>query len=109
MSNKELIERVIHINDRKAAVEWISDAMSALEAADKRIAELEAERDERPSAADYGELNERFNAVEHKLSVAREALKSAYNTATDHDDREPFDWAVYCEMLYQTLAQIGEK
>lgn len=47
--------------------------------------------------------------AERKLAVAREALKSAYNTATDHDDREPFDWAVYCEMLYQTLAQIGEK
>jgi hypothetical protein len=87
----------------------------AITAADKRIAELEdklvshAPEAHSVTNADHFKLAERYREAERKLAVAREALKSAYDTATDHDDREPFDWAVYCEMLYQTLAQIGEK
>lgn len=33
----------------------------------------------------------------------QETLQAAYYMAMDHDDTEPFDWAVYCEMLYQAL------
>lgn len=33
----------------------------------------------------------------------RTTLQAAYDAAVDHDDRLPFDWAVYCEMLHHAL------
>ena len=33
----------------------------------------------------------------------RSSLTAAYKIAVDHDDNLPFDWAVYCEMLYQAI------
>ena len=43
----------------------------------------------------------------YQLAVAEEREECA--KVCDSYSTEPFDWAVYCEMLYQTLAQIGEK
>jgi hypothetical protein len=35
-----------------------------------------------------------------------EALKLAYRYALDNADQEyPFDWAIYCEALYQAIAK----
>lgn len=80
MSNKELIERL-----HEAAIYGpipcpvCNEAADALEAADKRIAELEAERDEwqRGEAC----ATKAWGDAERKLAVAREALNSiAKNT-----------------------------
>ena len=71
-----------------------------LDHAKERIAELEAERDERPSAADYGELNERFNEAERKLDVAREALNCVVTMPRSAES---------IRRCTQALAQIGEK
>ena len=39
-----------------------------------------------------------------------EALKLAYRYALDHADQEyPFDWAIYCENLYQAIAKAEVK
>jgi hypothetical protein len=32
-------------------------------------------------------------------------LEWAYTTAVEHDDQDEFDWAIYCERLYQALAK----
>ena len=51
------------------------------------IIKLKAERDELAAQV------EKMNGV----------IKAAYEIAVDHDDQLPFDWAVYCEMLYQAM------
>jgi len=37
--------------------------------------------------------------------IAVFALKAAYTKAVNRDEREPFDWAIYCEMLYMAIAE----
>lgn len=31
-------------------------------------------------------------------------IEFAYKVAVEHDDRIPFDWAMYCEMLHSAIA-----
>ena len=46
---------------------------------------------------------ERLHEVNAELL---EALKLAYRYALDNADQEyPFDWAIYCEALYQAIAK----
>lgn len=35
-------------------------------------------------------------------------LETAYKIATESPDDQPFDWATYCEMLYQAIASVKE-
>lgn len=122
MSNEKLIERLRY--PVGASKTTIREAADALELADKRIAELECILAGQQAlgylpkgivtGTVYGltvdELYQKIvqaDEAERKLAIAVEALRWAYDTATDHDDRLPFDWAIYCEHLYQTLAQIG--
>ena len=36
-----------------------------------------------------------------------EALNFAYTQATKHDERLPFDWALYCEALHIAIKKHG--
>ena len=36
-----------------------------------------------------------------------EALNWAYNQTTKHDERLPFDWALYCEALHMAIKKHG--
>ena len=52
--------------------------------------------------------DEENEANAHLIAAAPElyeALEWAYNTAVEHDNQEQFDWAIYCERLYQALAK----
>ena len=40
--------------------------------------------------------------------LAVDVLKTAYEVGTNHDDRLPFDWAVYCEMRWQGIKESEE-
>lgn len=106
MSNEKLIEQAREAIDnmddfaRMANVVAtgpllvLNSAIDALELADKRIAELEK----------YGRvqdpLADRIAELEHKLSVAREALKYAAN--------ELADFGVTLGSVEEALAQIGK-
>lgn len=46
-----------------------------------------------------------FASLIRQRDLAVEVLKTAYEVATNHDDRLPFDWAVYCEMLWQAIKE----
>ena len=119
MSNAELIERLNKPCGRttghgeSCSVGWLCGACSekakaadALELADKRIAELEK----------YGRvqdpLADRIAELEHKLSVAREALSAMwlhYKQLVDSGDAgnwTPEDEPV-CKQAIEALAQIG--
>ena len=44
----------------------------------------------------------------HLIAAAPDLYKTlewAYTTAVEHDDQDKFDWAIYCERLYQALAK----
>lgn len=75
---------------------------------------LTAERDDLLEAHRIGceDLVERHNRIA-ELRQQRDELMAvvemAYKVASQHDDRLPFDWAVYCEMLYQAIASVKEK
>lgn len=119
MSNAELIERLNKPCGRttghgeSCSVGWLcgacadkAKAADALELADKRIAELEK----------YGRvqdpLADRIAELEHKLSVAREALSAMwlhYKQLVDSGDAgnwTPEDEPV-CKQAIEALAQIG--
>ena len=36
-----------------------------------------------------------------------DALNFAYTQATKHDERLPFDWALYCEALHMAIKKHG--
>lgn len=44
----------------------------------------------------------------HLIAAAPDLYKTlewVYTTAVEHDDQDEFDWAIYCERLYQALAK----
>lgn len=103
MSNKKLIER---LRDAAALPTGLyAEAADALEAADKRIAEL-TESLERV-CIDAREQRNRRREAERKLAVAREALESCSpgDYTTGHVIHPSFDEA----LVSKALAQIGEK
>lgn len=109
---KEIDKRVVvHLIEKKL----MNDEIITLR---QRVAELEKERD-----AAWKEAVEHVEAQQNiinELTAERDALKQqrdelvaavevAYKVASEHDDRLPFDWSVYCEMLYQAIASVKEK
>jgi len=54
-------------------------------------------------------LFEERNTLTRQRDLAIDVLKTAYEVATNHDDRLPFDWAVYCEMLWQAIKESEVK
>lgn len=71
------------------------------------VKELEKERDSYKDAAEYNKR--RADDAESQRDELLEVVEAAYKVASEHDDRLPFDWAVYCEMLYQTITSVKEK
>lgn len=53
--------------------------------------------------------DQKITTLTRQRDLAVEALKTAYEVATNHDDRLPFDWAVYCEMLWQAIKESEGK
>ena len=41
--------------------------------------------------------------------LAISTIELAYKVAVEHDDRIPFDWAMYCEMLHAAITNCKEK
>lgn len=103
--NAELIQRLRYERDDDERYE----AADALEAADKRIAELEAamvgwRADQKENIATAVEECKRANEAERKLDVAREALSAMLtHMGMDEDEwnKPTFDQA------REALAQIG--
>ena len=94
MSNADLIERLRH----NPTLDLFAEAADALAAADKRIAELEAERP--ISHDDWYALCNELIVAERKLAVAVDALKTVVIMPRSAES---------IRRCTQALAQIGGK
>lgn len=101
MSNEKLIER---LRDAAALPTGLyAEAANALEAAEKRIAELEAEREN--FHMEYRmKCDEETKRLERKLAVAREALESC-KEGYSHEG-ENYQWFDE-DKVHEALAQIS--
>lgn len=54
------------------------------------------------------EVDSELSIIQERCDELLETIKYAYNYAVDHDDRWPFDWALYCEMLYRAIKKVEQ-
>lgn len=103
MSNAELIERSKRAFQRRGLID-VPELIDALELADKRIAELEADLNEWKRCRDA--VLRDLTSAQYKLAVAWEALKILTDLCDTHCkwDRR-FDDAL--DSADEALAQIG--
>ena len=82
----------------------------------ERIAELEAEVDRlkaecdkawsiNPTTSEQLLLQKNAELTKQRDELF-ETLETAYDVTVNHDDRLHFDWAVYCEMLHQSISSV---
>ena len=83
---------------RRAAANPLSD----------RIAELEANASTMNEYYEqvFDDWGKRISELTKQRDELFETLETAYDVTVNHDDRLPFDWAVYCEMLYQSISSV---
>lgn len=62
--------------------------------------------DEGPTT--FSEAATELRNLQSQRDELLETIKYAYNYAVDHDDRYPFDWALYCEMLYMAIKKVEQ-
>ena len=99
MSNADLIKRLLHKASCNAGFDEgaeYAEIADALAAADKRMAELEAERDEWQRGE--GCATKAWGEAERKLAVAVDALKTVVIMPKSHEAHR---------RATQALAQIG--
>lgn len=60
-------------------------------------------------AEPYQLLIEQNAELTAQRDVAISTIEFAYKVAVEHDDRIPFDWAMYCEMLHAAIANCKEQ
>lgn len=87
--------------------------MSSILARLRKYAGLNKDKDRCPSNPCIT-VREAIEVADHVALLERQrdellaVIEKAYEVATEHDDRLPFDWAVYCEMLHRAITSVKD-